>query len=227
MTVDFTTKRRVDTRLIAMLLIAALGIAGVVGFYVLRPGVQFIELVLLIIAVGIVAIGYRRGIVRGIMTILFLYVATGLAATFYPIPAPYVAGFRSMFAGNLVGGKLDTASVSVDGDSLAISFILLMLVVWIVLEAIGHSTSPDTSLPKLGFLDNLGGVAVHLVIAALVASLLFNALGYGHLRSVHNKALLRSRFNQVLYLHYSVQSFWFGETPPPLYVYDLDISREP
>ena len=59
-----------------------------------------------------------------------------------------------------------------------------------------------------------------------MASLLFNTLGYGQLRSAHNNALLRSRFNQVLYLHYTAQSFWFPGKPPPLYAYDLNLSRE-
>jgi uncharacterized membrane protein required for colicin V production len=226
MTVQFRPRRRTDTKLIPTLLIGALGIAGIVALFLLVPGVQFIELVLLAIVVGIVAMGYRRGIIRGIISILFLYIATGTAATFYPIPAPYISGIRDMFAGSLVGGRLDVANVTVDGDSLATSFILLMLVVWIVLEAIGHSASPDTSLPRLGILDNLAGIGVHLIVGVLVASLLFNAIGYGHLRRTHHKAVFRSRFNQVLTLHYGTQSFWFGESPPPIYVYDLDVPVE-
>jgi uncharacterized membrane protein required for colicin V production len=223
MTVQFRPRRRTDTKLIPTLLIGALGIAGIVALFLLVPGVQFIELVLLAIVVGIVAMGYRRGIIRGIISILFLYIATGIAATFYPIPAPYVAGIRqflgSMSVGTVTQGELD-------GDSLAISFILVMLVTWIALEAIGHSASPDTSLPRLGILDNLAGVGVHLVVGVLVASLLFNAIGYGHLRRAHHKAVFRSRFNQVLTLHYGTQSFWFGESPPPIYVYDLDVPVE-
>lgn len=230
MTVQFRSRRRTDTKLIPTLLICALGITGIVALFLLVPGVQFIELVLLAIVVGIVAMGYRQGVIRGIISILFLYIATGIAATFYPIPAPYVAGIRQflgrMSAGNMTQGELDAASAGLDGDSLAISFILVMLVIWIVLEAIGHSASPDTSLPRLGILDNLVGVGVHLIVGVLVASLLFNAIGYGHLRRTHHKAVFRSRFNQVLTLHYGTQSFWFGESPPPIYVYDLDVPVE-
>jgi uncharacterized membrane protein required for colicin V production len=223
MTVQFRPRRRTDTKLIPTLLIGALGIAGIVALFLLVPGVQFIELVLLAIVVGIVAMGYRRGIIRGIISILFLYIATGIAATFYPIPAPYVAGIRE-FLGRMSVGTVTQGEL--DGDSLAISFILVMLVTWIALEAIGHSASPDTSLPRLGILDNLAGVGVHLVVGVLVASLLFNAIGYGHLRRAHHKAVFRSRFNQVLTLHYGTQSFWFGESPPPIYVYDLDVPVE-
>ena len=223
MTVQFRPRRRTDTKLIPTLLIGALGIAGIVALFLLVPGVQFIELVLLAIVVGIVAMGYRRGIIRGIISILFLYIATGMAATFYPIPAPYVAGIRQ-FLGRMSVGTVTQGEL--DGDSLAISFILVMLVTWIALEAIGHSASPDTSLPRLGILDNLAGVGPHLVVGVLVASLLFNAIGYGHLRRAHHKAVFRSRFNQVLTLHYGTQSFWFGESPPPIYVYDLDVPVE-
>ena len=222
-TVQFRPRRRTDTKLIPTLLIGALGIAGIVALFLLVPGVQFIELVLLAIVVGIVAMGYRRGIIRGIISILFLYIATGIAATFYPIPAPYVAGIRQ-FLGRMSVGTVTQGEL--DGDSLAISFILVMLVTWIALEAIGHSASPDTSLPRLGILDNLAGVGPHLVVGVLVASLLFNAIGYGHLRRAHHKAVFRSRFNQVLTLHYGTQSFWFGESPPPIYVYDLDVPVE-
>ena len=222
-TVQFRPRRRTDPKLIPTLLIGALGITGIVALFLLVPGVQFIELVLLAIVVGIVAMGYRRGIIRGIISILFLYITTGIAATFYPVPAPYVAGIRQflgrMPVGNVTQGELD-------GDSLAISFILVMLFTWIALEALGHSASPDTSLPRLGILDNLAGVGVHLVVGILVASLLFNAIGYGHLRRAHHKAVFRATFNQVLTLHYNTQSFWFGKSPPPIYVYDLDVPVE-
>lgn len=231
MTVQFDKPRkRSDRKSIPSLLIGALGTVGVVALYLLVPGFQFIELVLLLVVVGFGAAGYNRGIIRGAMTIALLYVATGVAATLYPIPAPYVAAtgqfFALVFTGNALSGELDVANQNVGGGSLAISFVLLTVVIWGALEAIGRVAFRDTSLPRLGILDNLGGVVVHLVIGALVASLLFNAIGYGQLRPAHNKALLRRRFNQVLSVHYNAQSFWFPRTPPPIYVYDLDVPRE-
>jgi uncharacterized membrane protein required for colicin V production len=231
MTVQFDKPRkRSDKKSIPSLLIGALGTVGVVALYLLVPGLQFIELVLMFVVVGFGAAGYRRGIIRGAMTIALLYVASGIAATLYPIPAPYVAAmgqfFALVFTGNALSGELDVSNQKVGGGSLAISFVLLTVVIWAALEAIGRVAFRDTSLPRLGILDNWGGVVVHLVIGALVASLLFNAIGYGQLRPVHNKALLRRRFNQVLSVHYNAQSFWFPRTPPPIYVYDLDVPRE-
>jgi uncharacterized membrane protein required for colicin V production len=231
MTVQFDKPRkRSGRKTIPSLLIGALGTVGVVALYLLVPGFQFIELVLLLVIVGFGAAGYRRGIIRGAMTIALIYIATGIAATLYPILAPYVAAMGQFFAlvltGNALSGELDVSNQNVGGGSLAISFVLLTVVIWGALEAIGKVAFRDTSLPRLGILDNLGGVVVHLVIGALVASLLFNAIGYGQLRPVHNKALLRRRFNQVLSVHYNAQSFWFPRTPPPIYVYDLDVPRE-
>jgi uncharacterized membrane protein required for colicin V production len=223
-------RKRSDKKSIPPLLIGALGTVGAVALYLLVPGLQFIELVLLLVVVGFGAVGYMRGIVRGAMTIVLLYVATGIAATLYPIPAPYVAAtgqfFALIFTGHALSGELDVSNQNVGGGSLALSFALLTVVIWVALEAIGRVASRDTSLPRLGILDNLGGVVVHLVIGTLVASLLFNAIGYGPSWRVHDKALLRRRFNQVLAIHYNAQSFWFPRTPPPIYVYDLDVPRE-
>jgi len=231
MTVQNKSRKRSDDKGIAALIIAALGAGGIVALYFLVPGFQFIDLAMLLVVVIFTASGYRQGTIRGLMTIVILYFATGIAATLYPVPAPYVAGigklFGFIFAGQVMEGDMAASTQTVSGDSLAISFMLLTLVIWIVLEAIGRSTFQDTSLPKLGILDKFGGIVVHFVIGALVASLLFNAIGYGHLRRAHNKALLRTRFNQILSLHYTTQSFWFGSQPPPIYVYDLDVMREP
>ena len=219
MTVEFKTSKPSDKGWFPPLLIVVLGAACIAAFYFLVARLQLVELVLLLIVVVFAAIGYRRGIVRGIMTIPLLYFTTGMTATFYPVLAPYVAGIRQFqFSGPI--------NQNVDSGSLAISFVLLATVIWVALEAISRAAFPDTSLPKLGILDQLGGVVIHLLIGALVASLLFNAIGYGGSRTAHRKAFLRPSFNRILSIHYNAQSFWFPDTPPPIYVYDLDLPSE-
>jgi uncharacterized membrane protein required for colicin V production len=227
-TAQFTPRKRLDrTLILPPLLIGTLGTVGAVALYILIPGFQPIELLLLLIVVGFGAAGYRQGIVRGAMTIVILYLATGIGATFYRIPAPYVSGIRRLFGLILAGDVVSSeVSKSIDRDSLALSFCLLTVVLWVAFEAISRASFRDTGLPRLGILDKLGGVIVHLAIGVLVASLLFNAIGYGRSRHVHNEALLRSRLNRVLSIHYNAQSFWFSGTPPPIYVYDLDLPRE-
>jgi len=204
------------------LIISALGTVGVIVLYSLVPGFQPIELVLLLVVVGFSAVGYTQGIIRGIMTIVMLYVATGIAATFYPVITPYVGGIQQILSLNL---NLPL-SESMNHGTLALSFSVLTVITWIALEILDRGSFRDTSLPGLGTLDNLGGIFVYLVIGVLVASLLFNAIGYGRSRRVHDKALLRPIFNQVLHVHYTAQSFWFPRKPPPIYVYDLDLRRE-
>jgi hypothetical protein len=230
-TAQFKPRRRSAKTPIAPLVIGALGSAGVVALYFLVPGVQYIELALLLVVVGFGAVGCRQGIVRGVMSAAMLYIATGAAATLYPLPAPYVGAARRilglLFSGDAFTGDPGASiSQNVTRDSLALSFGLLMVVIWVALEALARASFRDTRLPSLGILDNVSGFIVYLAIGVLVASLWFNAIGYGRLRRVHNEALFRPRFNQVLYAHYTTQSFWFPEEPPPIYAYDLDLSRE-
>lgn len=215
------------------LILGALGSAGIIALYYIVPGLQPIDLILLLVVVGFFATGYRQGTVRGIGTIVIIYFATGVAATLYRVTAPYVSAFLQVWSilwNSLVATIRPTAAQKsdfalggvVDRDSLAASFGLLTLVLWIALELVSRTSFKDTHLPRLRILDNLGGMVVYLIVGALVASLLFNTIGYGSLWRMHNKALLRERFNQVLYVHYTAQSFWFGRRPPLIYVYDLN-----
>lgn len=215
-------KNRSAQEVIPPLMLATLGIIGVVLLYLLVPGFQSIELVLLA-TVACVAAGYTQRIVRGVITIVILYIATGVAATFYQVAAPYTGLVKAILTLPLTGDF--SFDVNLNNGTLAFSFGLLTVLTWLVLEIAMRVSFQDTSLPGLGVLDNLGGVIVYLIIGVLVASLLFNALGYGRLRPAHDKALLRPAFNQVIHLHYVTQSFWFPRRPPAIYTYDLSLPR--
>ena len=204
-------RRRSAKDLVVPLIISVLGIAGIITLNFLIPDLQPIELVLLFVVVGFGAVGYMQDIVRGLMSAAMLYVAAGVAATFYQTTAPFV--------GAPFGDE-------VNRNILALSFGVLTAIIWITLEILGRTSFRDTKLPVVGILDNLGGVFTYLIIGVIVASLLFNTIGYGQLgRQAHNKAFLRPRFNQVLHLYYTTQSFWFPRRPPPIYAYDLDLPR--
>jgi hypothetical protein len=190
-----------------------LGIAGVLALKFFILDLQHIELILLFVLVGFGAVGYTQNIIRGLMTAAMLYFASGVAATLYPITAPYIGA---------------PFGEEVDHNVLGLSFGVLTVVIWVTLEALGRASFRDTRMPALGILDNIGSLFIYLAIGVLVVSLLFNTIGYGRLgRRAHNASLLRPKFNQVLYLHYTAQSFWFSRRPPPIYVYDLDLPREP
>ena len=210
-------QKRTFARMIPPLIIGTLGVFGVAALYALGLGFRPIEFVPLLAIVCAVAMGYLRGIVRGILTIIILYIATAAAVLLYQAIGPYIHAIGQLFAFNM------DASVEAGASrgSLAFTFILLTVIFWFLLEQIGRATFQTPDLPQIGILDKLGGVLVHLVVGVLVASLLFNAAGYGRSRPKHDAAYLRRTFNQVLYLHHTTQSFFFT-SPPPLYTYDLN-----
>jgi hypothetical protein len=211
-------QKRSFAKMIPPLTIGTLGVFGVAALYALGLGFRSIEFVPLLIIVCALALGYARGIVRGILTIIILYIATVGAALVYRAVAPYSHAIGQLFSFNL------NASVEAGASrgSEAFTFVLLAVIFWFLLELIGRATFQTPDLPEIGILDKLGGVMVHLVVGLLVASLLFNAVGYGRSRPKHDQAYLRKTFNQVLYVHYTTQKFFFGRNPPPLYTYDLN-----
>ena len=208
--------------LVVPLIICVVGVIGIVVLFQLVPGFQSIELVLLV-GVVFVAAGFTQGIVRGIASLISVYVATAIAAVFYRLAAPYTGILKMVLEVPFTGAF--TTDVPIVNGTLAFSFGFLTVVAWCALEIVSRLAFPDTTIPQLGFLDKLGGVAVYFVVGVLVTSLLFNTLGYGRLRPGHDRALLRSAFGQVVYVHYLSQSFWFSRNPPPIYIYDLNLSR--
>lgn len=227
-------KRRRSENMLPSLIISIMGVVGIVALYFLTSGgLNIIDIEMLLVVVGFCILGYSRGINRGLMTFIILYVATGVAATLYRPLTPYVMFIpqawrflKLAFIATVIDKQLavpgtDTIfSEQVTNTHLAFSLVLFMLLPWIVLEIISRVLIPDTRRPELGILDNLGGVFVYLVIGVLVASFLFNAIGYGHQRNAHNAALLRPTLNQVLKLDYTTHKFWFRR-PPSIYIYDL------
>jgi uncharacterized membrane protein YGL010W len=206
-------QKRAARGLLPPLVISFLGIGVAVALYFLRGGFQSIELVLMFIVVAFSALGYTQRMVRGVVTLFFLYAATGLAATFYITTAPYIGA---------------PVSAEVTRGILALSFTVLTTVTWIALEFVSRRLFRDMGLPALGLLDNLGGLFVYFIVGILVAALLFNALGYSdRWQRAHDRALLRQGFDRVVYLCYVSQSFWFPQAPPPIYVYDLSLASEP
>ncbi|MEE8389370.1 MAG: CvpA family protein [Anaerolineae bacterium] len=212
------SEERTFAKLIPPLIIATLGVFGIVALYALEIGFRSIEFVPLVVIVCAVAVGYLRGIVRGILTIITLYLSTAVAALFYRTVAPYIHALRELFSLNL-GVSIEAGA---SRGSQALTFILLTIIIWLILELVSLATFKIPKQSPIGILDNLGGVLVHLVVGVLIASLLFNAAGYGRSRPIHDQAYLRRTFNQVLFVHYSAQSFWF-RSPPPLYVYDIHV----
>jgi uncharacterized membrane protein required for colicin V production len=205
-------------RWLPVLLIGIAGIFAVVALFAMVPGLRVIEFIPLLLIVAVSAWGYMRGLLRGVLSIVVMYLATTTAALLYRTLAPFVGAVLELLTLNLNASVEDAASLGAQ----AFTFSLLTAIVWILLELVRRATFQAPELPQLGILDNLGGAMVHLVLGILVASLLFNVIGYGSSRPQHDRAYFRSTFNQIVYYHYQGQSFWFGRNPPPIYTYDLD-----
>jgi hypothetical protein len=202
------------------LVIATLGTLLIIVLFFLLPGFQTIEMLALLLGVAIAALGYSRCIVRGLTSYLILYVSSGIAASLYQSTTPYVARLLNSLA-HPFSARPVVAPTLTRGDY-AFTFALLTVSVWGLLELLTKAVMPDAGIPKLRIADNIAGVLIHLLVAALAATLFFNTLGYGGLRYAHNRAQFRDAFNRVLLVHYQTQSFWFSDDPPPILVYDLD-----
>ena len=208
MTTTNEPRRRASAReLVPPLIIGTLGTIGFVAAYLLVPGYRPVDLLLLLV-VASCAVGYRQRTLRGLASIAALYVATGVAATFYNPAAPYV------------GSPFGDFREQVPRSIYAYTFCVLTFVAWAALEALSRGLFKDVSLPALRILDNLGGALLYPVVGFLVAGILFNAFGYKGLR--HPVGKLNPTFKQVVRIHYLSQSFWFPAGEPFLYTYDLD-----
>jgi hypothetical protein len=186
------------------LLIGMLGVVAVVLAAVFGEGFTTLDVVFLMMVVAFAAVGYTQRILRGLMTIPFLYIAVGAAATYYRVAAPYI------------GAPLgDFREVAPPPRIEALSFGVLVLVIWIPLEAVARSFLRDTSLPRLRILDNLGGLLVYVVIGLVVIALVYSAMGFGAgwqgaIRQVKLRFLLISIMRTV----YATQAFWFPRGQP-------------
>ncbi len=216
-------RETVEGRGITALVIATLGVIGIVAYYFLGPReLRGIDVAMLFVIVSFAAYGTMRTIIGGLMTALAVYLATGMAASFYPVPTPYARSFL-----NILGtvGLSRAPAGTVDYSALALSFAIFAVLLWVVLELLFRASFENTHVSFLGPMDRVGGALVYLAIGVLVAALAFNTIGYGVAsRPAHDQASLRRPLNRVLRLHYRGQSFWFPGRPPGIYAYDLDLS---
>jgi len=202
-------KKPTTKDLLPPLALFGLGIIGSILLFVLGDGFKFLDVGLLLAVVGFVTFGYTQRFLRGVASVVFLYVATLVAATFYNVVAPFVG---APFGEKITNGIR------------ALSFVVLTAIVWVALAAVSRVLFKDLSLPKIGVLDNLGGVVLYLLVGILVVTLVFNAMGYQQRK--HPRARLRPALRSVLRIHYLSQSFWFPKGQPMFYLYDLDLSGE-
>jgi hypothetical protein len=216
-------QKRTEGRGITALIVETLGVVGIVAYTFFGPReLRGMDMVMLFVIVSFAAYGTMRTIIRGLMSAVAVYLATGMAASFYTVLTPYSRSFL-----NVLGylGLSTAPAGDVDYSALALSFAVLTVLLWGILELLFRASFESAHLSLLGPMDRVGGAIVYLVIGIVVATLLFNTIGYGVAgRPAHNKASLRPEFNRALELYYQGQSFWFPRRPPAIYIYDLSSS---
>ena len=120
------------------------------------------DLILLLLGVGGLLLGLRRGFLRSILSTISLLLAMAFAALMAtPIVGLFVRGS---------GSQVD--------PPIAILFAGLLLAFYAILETMMRRTFPVTRIPALGALDNVLGAAVNIGWTLLALALLVRVLGY-------------------------------------------------
>jgi len=120
-----------------------------------------IDWLLIFLGAGVVVFLAVAGLMRALFTAIALWAVTLLSAATYTDVA---------FRVQAIGG----ANLSLFRGIVFDTMLMILLVVGYILVYIAF---PDTKLPKLGFLDNLLGMVVGVVIAVVLVSLLQNSMG--------------------------------------------------
>ena len=120
------------------------------------------DVLLLLVGLGIVGfLAYQR-LLAALISLVILWLATLLATLGFEKLAYYAQGF------------LGPPTVATEG----FSFILLLILLVVGGYQIINKLFPDTTFPKLGIFDYIGGGLVGMIVAALVIAVIVNALGY-------------------------------------------------
>ncbi len=119
-----------------------------------------LDMLLLLIAVGCVALSLYQRLVRTVIMLVAAYIATLISALVFE-----EAAFRLKAIGQ--------GEAWFEG----VTFLALFFLIFLVFYFASRAAYPDTSLPKLGFLDHLLGGVVGVLVAAILMVVIYNSLG--------------------------------------------------
>lgn len=107
--------------------------------------------------------GFTRGLIRMLLSLVVLYVATVLAMTFYIRLGRWLS---------FIGGKEPDESVE------AIAFLLILILTAVLINFVLSRTYKETELPGIRHIDQLGGLAIGFLLTAVWVGLSLVALAY-------------------------------------------------
>lgn len=172
-----------------------------------------LDILLGLVILALAALGAVRKTVRQVLSLGICYLATIAAGVLYPHGALFLTA---------IGGRTPTLTQF-------IVFWILFIGATAALEISLKKGFPDTSLPSLGVLDNLLGLALGGIWGILVAGLLLATMAYAPqetwgaalapmratLAAASSEAALRPLLAQALGLYLRAHALWFP-TPPPI-----------
>lgn len=119
-----------------------------------------LDMLLLLIAVGCIVLLLIQRFIRALITLIGAYIGTLISALLYQDVA-----FRLKAIGH--------GAAWFEGAM----FLALFFLIFIIFYFASRAAYPDTSLPKLGFLDNLLGGVLGVAVAAILMIVIYNGLG--------------------------------------------------
>jgi uncharacterized membrane protein required for colicin V production len=111
-----------------------------------------------------IALGFIRGLVRMVLSLLILYLAVVVGMTFYATAGQWLT--------YLAAGAFSRST----GE--AVAFAIIVVLAAAILNFALHRTYKDTELPGVRQIDQLGGMLVGFVLASVWVGLAFVALAF-------------------------------------------------
>ena len=173
-----------------------------------------LDLFLVLVFFGVCVWSLVQRVIRQLMTLAVLFVATAIAGFAYPYGALALAVIQ------------EQAPTLADG----IAFLVLFLFFATVLEVLLRRAFPDTHLPRLRAVDNILGLLPGVLSALVIVSLLLSIVGHSVQRSWGDIAprvrrtlfaavrdtALRPYLARFMGYYLDTHALWFPRTPPLL-----------
>jgi len=172
------------------------------------------DVLIVLTIIGGVGLGFVRGLVRMVLSLLVLYVAAVLALTLYET------------VGRWIGYMFGMPRAA----NLAVGFVLILVLASVLLNFILRRTYKDTELPGIRQIDQLGGLvigffvtSIYIGLAILVIAFLLNAMA-GDVTGFQQNALFYFNNSNLIPIFYkflpiaiaSLRPWMPGRVPPDI-----------
>lgn len=127
-------------------------------------GIHSVDLVLILLCVAGMVIGFVQGLLRQVIVLGTLYLATVLGMQYYSV---FTNGLVALFAGGVTNRFLN-----------GVAFITIVLIVTTVLNIMAFDAYRTTRLRLFPLLDHLGGTVLGLATVLILVSILLPVVSF-------------------------------------------------